>query len=86
MQDQPDLPGPSTLDRADVLAMLTPLGTRGPDSTLERLSSMEVAWLVHQVEQRYGIELDLDDEQLARLRTITDAVQLLGESVRASHG
>jgi len=80
------MPDSQDLDRADVLAMLTPLGTRGPDSTLERLSSMEVAWLVHQVEQRYGIELDLDDEQLARLRTITDAVQLLGESVRSSHG
>ena len=47
---------------------------------------MEVAWLVHQVEQRYDLELDLDDEQLARLRTIADAVQLLGESVRAGHG
>ncbi|HST46300.1 hypothetical protein [Jatrophihabitans sp.] len=80
------MPDTPNLDRDDVLAMLTPLGTRGPDSTLERLSSMEVAWLVHQVEQRYGIELDLDDEQLARLRTITDAVQLLGESVRSSHG
>ena len=66
--------------------MLEELGSRGSDSTPERLSSMEVAWLVHQVEQRYGVELDLDDEQLARLRTISDAVQLLGESVRASHG
>jgi acyl carrier protein len=63
--------------------MLADLGTRGPDSTLERLTSMEVAWLVHRVEQRYGLELDLDDEQLARLRTISDAVQVLGESVRA---
>ena len=74
------------LDRADVLAMLAPLGTRGADSTPERLSSMEVAWLVHQVEQRYEMELDLDDEQLGRLRTISDAVQLLGESVRSAHG
>lgn len=76
----------TALDRADVLAMLAPLGTRAPDSTLERLSSMEVAWLVHQVEQRFGVELDLDDEQLAQLRTVGDAVRVLGESVRSSGG
>jgi hypothetical protein len=79
----PDYPA---LQRDDVLAMLAGLGTRGADSTLERLSSMEVAWLVHQVEQRYDVELDLDDEQLARLRTVSDAVQLLGESVRGQRG
>jgi hypothetical protein len=79
----PDYPA---LTRADVVQMLEQLGGRGPDSTLERLSSMEVAWLVHQVEQRYGVELDLDDEQLARLRTVTDAVRLLGESVQDSRG
>jgi acyl carrier protein len=66
--------------------MLAELGTRGADSELERLSSMEVAWLVHQVEQRYGVELDLDDEQLARLRTVSDAVRQLDESVRTGHG
>jgi acyl carrier protein len=66
--------------------MLAELGTRGADSALERLSSMEVAWLVHRVEQRYEVELDLDDEQLAQLRTISDAVRQLNESVRARHG
>ena len=80
------MPDHPALERADVLAMLAQLGTRGGDSVLERLSSMEVAWLVHQVEQRYDVELDLDDEQLARLRTISDAVQLLGESVQGSRG
>ena len=80
------MPADSPLTRVDVLDMLSELGTRSADSELERLSSMEVAWLVHQVEQRYGVELDLDDDQLARLRTVTDAVQQLGESVRGSHG
>lgn len=80
------MPDHTALERADVLAMLADLGTRGTDSELERLSSMEVAWLVHQVEQRYDVELDLDDEQLARLRTISDAVSLLDESVRTSRG
>lgn len=80
------MPDSPALQRADVLAMLAELGTRSADSALERLSSMEVAWLVHQVEQRYDVELDLDDEQLAQLRTISDAVRQLNESVRASHG
>lgn len=71
------------LDRADVLQMLQSLNERATDPARERLSSMEVAWVVHQVEQRYSVELDLDDDQLAKLRTIDDAVQLLGESVRA---
>lgn len=80
------MPAHEPLTRTDVLAMVATLGTRGADSELERLSSMEVAWLVHQVEQRYGVELDLDDEQLAQLRTVTDAVRQLEESVRNSHG
>ena len=74
------------LDRADVLQMLQPLNERTSDPGRERLSSMEVAWLVHQVEQRYSVRLDLEDDQLARLRTVSDAVQLLGESVRAGDG
>jgi len=71
------------LDRADVLQMLQPLNERSQDPARERLNSMEVAWLVHQVEQRYGRQLDLDDDQLAQLRTVSDAVAVLGESVRA---
>lgn len=80
------MPDHPALERADVIQMLQELGSRGSDSTLERLSSMEVAWLVHQVEQRYDVELDLDDEELVRLRTISDAVRLLDESVRARRG
>ena len=74
------------LERADVLSMLQPLNERTSDPGRERLSSMEVAWLVHQVEQRYSVRLELDDDQLAKLRTVTDAVQLLGESVRSGGG
>lgn len=80
------MPDHPALERADVVQMLAELGSRGPDSALERLSSMEVAWLVHQVEQRYDVELDLDDEQLGQLRTISDAVRLLDDSVRARRG
>jgi acyl carrier protein len=77
MQNQP------ALDRATVLRMLEELNNGGADPARERLASMEVAWLVHQVEQRYDVQIDLDDDQLARLRTISDAVEVLGESVQA---
>jgi acyl carrier protein len=74
------------LERADVLQMLQSLNERATDPARERLSSMEVAWIVHQVEQRYSVELDLDDDQLAKLRTIDDAVRLLGESLQTGGG
>ncbi len=80
------MPEYPALERADVVAMLSELGNRSADSVRDRLSSMDVAWLVHQVEQRYEVELDLDDDELARLRTISDAVEVLGESVRAERG
>ncbi|MFL6164356.1 MAG: acyl carrier protein [Jatrophihabitantaceae bacterium] len=75
----------SPLDRAQLVSMLAPLAHRGRDPEAERLDSMEVAWLVHQVEQRYQVRLDFDDDQLAKLRTLTDAVRLLNDSVVAGH-
>ncbi|WP_275402510.1 hypothetical protein [Streptomyces sp. SID13031] len=42
---------------------------------------MELAWLVHQVEQRY--ELELDDDQLDRIKTIDDAVFVLAEALKS---
>lgn len=71
------------LDRAQLVSMLAPLAHRGRDPEAERLDSMEVAWLVHQVEQRYQVRMELDDDQLASMRTLTDAVRLFNQSVAA---
>jgi hypothetical protein len=60
MNSTPPPPG-----RAEILSWLTGLGERPPGA--ERLDSMELAWLVHQVEQRYAVELD--DDQLTRIIT-----------------
>ncbi|TDU90936.1 hypothetical protein EV138_4537 [Kribbella voronezhensis] len=83
--------------RAEVIDWLSGLGERSGE--LERIDSMELAWLVHQVEQRYGVELG--DEYLDRIKTIDDAVAVLaevlspaatpepalgGEADRSSHG
>ena len=61
--------------RAEIVDWLAGLGERSGE--LERIDSMELAWLVHQVEQRYGIELA--DEYLDRIKTIDSAVAVLAE-------
>lgn len=69
--------GPAAPDRGSVIAMLASYGDRSVDQVRERIDSLELAWLVHQVEQRYGVHLDLDDESLARMTTITGAIEVL---------
>lgn len=75
MNSTPPPPG-----RAEIITWLTGLGERPPGA--ERIDSMELAWLVHQVEQRYGVELS--DDQLERIATVDDAVTVLAE-VMTSH-
>ncbi|WBQ06420.1 acyl carrier protein [Kribbella sp. CA-293567] len=67
--------------RAEIVDWLAALGDRQPGDVRERIDSMELAWLVHQVEQRY--ELELDDDQLDRIRTIDDAVLVLAEALKS---
>lgn len=59
--------------------MLATYGDRQVEQIRERIDSLELAWLVHQVEQRHGVTLDLDDESLIRMSTVTGAVEVLGE-------
>ncbi len=76
-------------DESEELALMTvgeftaEVAARTPDQVRERIDSMELAWLVHQVEQKYGVRLD--DDQLDRMTTVTDAVTVLHETV-ARHG
>ncbi len=75
MNSTPPPPG-----RDDIITWLTGLGERPAGA--ERIDSMELAWLVHQVEQRYVVELT--DDQLERMTTVDDAVTVLAE-VLTSH-
>ena len=63
----------------EVVAMLAGYGERSPEQVRERIDSLELAWLVHQVEQRHGRMLDLDDDVLIRMTTVTGAVEVLAE-------
>jgi hypothetical protein len=63
-------------ERSDVVAMLATYGDRKPEEVPEVIDSLELAWLVHQIEQRYG-ELDVDDDTIARMSTVTGVVGVL---------
>lgn len=69
------------LERKDVVAMVASFGDRPVDEVGERIDSIQLAWLVHQVEQRYGVEIELDDTQFGRMSTISGAVEVLRETV-----
>jgi acyl carrier protein len=65
--------------RDEVVAMLATYGERRPEEVPESIDSLELAWLIHQVEQRYGRSFDADDDALARMTTVSGAVLVLGE-------
>jgi hypothetical protein len=73
--------GSSAPDRSDVVAMVASFGDRPVTEVGERIDSIQLAWLVHQVEQRYGVQIELDDAQYGRMSTITGAVEVLREAV-----
>ena len=54
---------PGAPQRSDVVAMLATYGDRQPEQVPEAIDSLELAWLIHQIEQRYGA-LDVDDDML----------------------
>lgn len=74
-------PGP---ERAELVDMLAELTNKPATEVPERLGSMELAWLVHLVEQRYDARLDLTDDQLAGIRTIADAQEVFRASLAAT--
>jgi acyl carrier protein len=69
-------------DRGEVIAMLATYGDRRPEQVRDKLDSLEVAWLIHQVEQRYQAELDLDDDQILQMSTVDGAVAMLAKALR----
>lgn len=71
--------------RSDVMAMLATYGDRQPEEVPEVIDSLELVWLIHQVEQRYG-PLDIDDDMIARMSTVTGVVDALRDlRVGSSH-
>ncbi|WP_158839850.1 hypothetical protein [Saccharothrix deserti] len=71
----------ATPDRDDILAMLGSLDGRPAEDVPELIESMELAWLVHQVEQRYGVRMELDSDQYGRMTTVSGAADVLREVI-----
>jgi hypothetical protein len=61
----------------DVLTMLRGYRERGGDPGADGVDSLELVWLIHQVEQRYGVRLDLTDGQLSSMSTVDQAAAVL---------
>jgi acyl carrier protein len=78
IQPPSDPPG-----REEVVAILAKLGDRTPDEVTEPIGSLELAWLISEVEQRYGVTLELNDEAMERMLTVSDAVTTLGSLLAA---
>jgi hypothetical protein len=66
-------------DRDEVVAMLASFGQRSPDEVAEEIGSLELTWLITKVELRYGVMLDLSDETLAQMTTVSSAVTTLAD-------
>jgi hypothetical protein len=60
--------------RPEVIAILAAMGDRAPDEVAEEIGSLEVAWLISQVEERYATTLELDDDALQQMMTVAGAV------------
>lgn len=75
--------GSSLPDRAEVRAMLAAFGQRAADTVPDDLGSLELTWLIAEFEQRYGIQVDLDDDRFGAVRTVDDATELLRSAVLA---
>jgi hypothetical protein len=81
----PALQEPAGPKRSDVVALLATFGDRRPEQVPEAIDSMELAWLIYQLEQRYGA-LDIDDDLLTRMTTVTGVVGVLTDlRIGASH-
>ena len=77
---------PAPLDRAAVIAILSafaPFGERGPAAADDEIGSLELTWLVTEVEQRYGVTVELSEDELDGIETVDDAVRVIGAALRA---
>ncbi|MFC4033173.1 acyl carrier protein [Streptomyces polygonati] len=65
------------LSRQEVVALLARLGNRSPEQVDEHIGSLELTWLMAELEQEHEVEIDLTEHQFATVRTIDDAVVVL---------
>ncbi len=77
---------PGTPARGDVVAMLATFGDRTPETVGESIGSLELTWLITRIEQQYDVSLDLSDDVLSRMTTVSGAVAELREVLTVAAG
>jgi acyl carrier protein len=70
---------PAEPSRDEVITMLASFGDRAPEEVTEQIGSLELTWLITKVELRYGVTLDLSDDALDEMTTVSGAVAALRE-------
>lgn len=70
-------------DRPTLVALLAEYDQCAPAAVGDRVDSLQLAWLLHAVEEEYQVELDLDDDQFEAMGTVDGAVRVLGEMLAA---
>ncbi|HXP20225.1 MAG TPA: hypothetical protein VN840_11330 [Streptosporangiaceae bacterium] len=70
---------PTPPSREEVIALLATFGDRSPDEVAEQIGSLELTWLITKVETHYNVTLDLSDEALSQMTTVSGAVAELRE-------
>lgn len=78
---QPAGLGEPVLSKQAVVGMLAAFGDRAPEAVDDMVGSLELTWLIAEIEQQYSVVLDLTDEQLARIHTVDDATSVLREAL-----
>ena len=64
-----------------IAALFASSAEGAPRAVDEELDSLELASLLHQVELQYGVELDLGDDQLEQMSTLSHAANLLADVI-----
>jgi acyl carrier protein len=72
---------PAPPSRDEIIAMLAALGDRSRDEVAERIGSLELTWLITKVEQEYDVTLELSDDALAQMTTVSGAVATLRDEL-----
>lgn len=72
---------PVDLDRGHILEMLAAQQGRPAGLVPERIGSLDVAWLLHSIQEQFRVELDVSDADLVRMGTVTGAVEVLRKAL-----
>lgn len=76
--------GGRTLGEDEVVRMLAAFGDRAPSQVDDVVGSLELTWLVAEIEQRYGVVIDLDADDMGAVETVADAARVLGRALGAA--